>query len=64
VSTVTELGGRFVVGEAGGIEVFVSGEEAKEVAIGEGAKGLSAVRVVAQAGSGKDGRPREVVFAL
>src|SRR5215467_11382366 len=43
--------------EAGGVLVFVPGEDAKEVAVDEGAKGLGAVAVVAQAGGGKDGRP-------
>jgi len=35
--------------------VFVSGEEAKEVAVGEGAQGFSAVAVVVQTGGREDG---------
>jgi len=50
--------------EARGVLVFVSGEEAKEVAVDEGTKGLGAVAVVAQAGGGKDGRLREAFAVL
>ena len=39
-----------------GVTFFVSGEEAEQIAIGQGAEGFGAVAIVAQAGGGKDGR--------
>jgi len=53
-----------VVGEAGGVVVFVSGEEAKEVAIGNGAEGFCAVAVVAETAAGEDGRTKLTVFGF
>jgi hypothetical protein len=51
-------------GEASGVVFFVSGEEAEQVAVGNGAKGFRAVTVVAEAGGGEDGRPNLTVFGF
>src|SRR5262245_6944847 len=62
LSAATRQG--LVVGEAGGVVVFVSGEEAKEVAVGNGAEGFCAVAVIAETAAGEDGRTKLAVFGF
>lgn len=50
----------FVMGEAGGVLLFVSGKMAEQVTVGEGAQRFSAVAIVSYAGGGKDRRLRQL----
>ncbi len=52
---------RTMATEARCVLLFVSGEEAKKVAVGESAKRLGAVTVVTDAGGGEDVRLRQIV---
>ncbi len=47
-----------------GVPVFVSGDEADQITVGNSTEGFGAVAVVAEAASGKDRRPKLAVFGF
>jgi hypothetical protein len=50
--------------EASGVAVFVSGEKAEQIAVGNGAENLRAIAVIAETAGGEDGRPLLAVFGF